>query len=131
MGGNSTVIDGTVVKGLGEGAFFMSMEHYKKEIKNKLGFDAYPGTLNIKINKNQSNTLKENNPIKINGFENEEKKFGGVRCYKAKIENVEGAIIIPDINKHKKNIIEFISKKHIKSELNVKNGDKIKIELIK
>jgi len=128
MGGNSKVIDGTIVEGLGEGSFFMSMEHYKKEIKDKLGFDAYPGTLNIRINKNQLNIL--NNSIKINGFENEGKKFGGVRCFKAKIEDVEGAIIIPDINKHKKNIIEFISKKHIKSELNVKNGDKIRIELI-
>ena len=54
MSGNSKIIDGTVVTGLGEGAFFMSMDHYKKEIKNKLGFDAYPGTLNIKISKNRS-----------------------------------------------------------------------------
>ena len=128
MGGTSKVIGGTIVKGLGEGAFFMSMDYYKKEIKDKLGFDAYPGTLNIRINKNQLNILT--NPIKIEGFENVGKKFGGVRCFKSKIKNVEGAIIIPDINKHKKNIIEFISKKHIKSELNIKNGDKIIIELI-
>ena len=130
MGLTSKVIDGTIVKGLGEGAFFMSMEHYKKEIKNKLGFDAYPGTLNIRINKNQSNTLKENNPIKINGFENKGKKFGGVKCFKAKIKNADGAIIIPDLNKHKKNIIEFISTFHIKSKLNLRNGDKIRVELI-
>jgi len=128
MGGNSKIIDGTVVKGLGEGAFFMSMEHYKKEIKNKLGFDAYPGTLNIRINKDQLKIL--NNPMKIDGFENEGKKFGGASCYKAKIKNVVGSIIIPDINKHKEDIIEFISNKHIKSELNVKNGDKVTIELI-
>jgi len=127
MGGGN-IIEGTVISGLGEGSYFMSMDYYKKEIKDKLGFDAYPGTLNIRTNKNQLNIL--NNPIKINGFENKGKKFRGVRCFKSKIKNVEGAILIPDINKHKKNIIEFISKKHIKSELNVKNGDKVTIELI-
>ena len=50
MGGNNKVLSGIVVKGLGEGSFFMSMGHYKKEIKKKLGFNAYEGTLNIKIN---------------------------------------------------------------------------------
>jgi len=130
MCGNSKIIDGTVVTGLGEGSYFMSMNHYKKEIKDKLGFDAYPGTLNIKINNKKSDLFKNFSQIRINGFENKGKKFGRVKCFKAKIKNVEGAIIIPEINKHKKNIIEFISKKHIKSELNVKNGDKIRVELI-
>ena len=128
MEGNSKVIDGTIVKGLGEGSYFMSMPYYKEEIKNKLGFGAYPGTLNIKTNNFNHNQLT--NPTRIDGFKKDNKKIGGVRCFKAKIENAEGAIIIPDINKHKKNIIEFISKKHIKSELNLRNGDKIKIELV-
>ena len=30
------VLEGIIVAGLGEGAYFMSMEHYKKEIKEKL-----------------------------------------------------------------------------------------------
>lgn len=130
MGGNSKIIDGTVVTGLGEGSYFMSMNHYKKEIKDKLGFDAYPGTLNIKINNKKSDLFKNFNQIRINGFENKGKKFGGVKCFKAKIKNVEGAIIIPEINKHKKDIIEFISPNHVKSKLNLRNGDKITIELI-
>jgi len=130
MGGNNKVIDGTVVKGLGEGAYFMSMGHYKKEIKDKLGFDAYPGTLNVKVSKKQTNLLKEINSIKIKGYTKNNKKFGGVSCYKAKINNINGSVIIPDINKHKKNIIEFISTFHIKSKLNLRNGDKIRVELI-
>ena len=128
MGGNSKVIDGTIVEGLGEGSYFMSMDHYKKEIKDKLGFDAYPGTLNIKVDKNQLNIL--NNSIKIDGFENEGKKFGGANCYRAKIKDINGSIIIPDINKHKEDIIEFISPNRVKSELNLRIGDKITIELI-
>jgi len=125
------IISGRVIKGLGEGTRFMSMEHYKKEIKEKLGFDAFPGTLNVKVDQNQLEKLSNCKKIIINGFEKNGKKFGGAVCFKAKIKEIKGSIIIPDINKHEKNIIEFISKTHVKSELNIENGDEISVELEK
>ncbi|HLC61008.1 MAG TPA: DUF120 domain-containing protein [Candidatus Nanoarchaeia archaeon] len=129
MGGGNANISGMIVKGLGEGAVFMSMPHYKNEIKKKLGFDAYPGTLNVKVTKLQFDSLKNNIPIKINGFKKDGKIFGGANCHKSKIKNINGAIIMPDINKHK-DIIEFIAPVHIKSKLKLADGDKVKIELI-
>ena len=122
------VLDGIVTSGLGEGSFFMSMEHYKNEIKKKLGFDAYPGTLNLKINKKQKESLKRINPIRIEGYEKDNETFGGANCYKARVNNINGAIIIPDLTKHK-DIVEFIAPVNIKSELEIKDEDKIKIEL--
>ena len=130
MGEGKAIISGTVAAGLGEGAHFMSMGHYKKEIKNKLGFGAYPGTLNVKIGKTQSNLLKNLSKIKINGFEKDGKKFGSASCWKAKIQDITGAIIMPEINKHKGDIIEFIAPVKIKPKLNINNGDKIEIELL-
>lgn len=124
------IINGAIVKGFGEGAYFMSMPHYQKEIKKKLGFDAYPGTLNLKVGKKEINLLKKFNKIGIDWFKKNNKIFGGVDCYKAKIKDTDGAIIIPHLTKHK-NIIEFIASVHLKSELKFKDGDKIKVELIK
>ena len=126
-------IEGIVTSGLGEGTFFMSMEHYKKEIKNRLGFDAYPGTLNLRIEEKMS-FAKQNsffqNPIKIDGFKADNKKFGGATCYKAKIKNINGAIIIPEINKYKnKGVIEFIANINLREKLKLKDGDIIKISL--
>ena len=129
MGGKKIILNGTIVRGLGEGTFFMSMEHYKNQIKKKLGFDAYQGTLNLKVSKNQINLLKNITPIKIDGFKSGNKSFGGSSCYKAKIKNINGSIILPDLTKHK-GVIEFIAHVHLKSELKLKDGDKIKIELI-
>src|SRR3989338_7530870 len=106
MGGGNQVIAGTIVKGLGEGAFFMSMPHYKDEIKKKLGFDAYPGTLNVKVTEKEFNEVKKALPIKIEGYKKDNKTFGGAGCIRAKIKNIDGAIIMPDINKHK-DILEF------------------------
>ena len=121
--------EGTIVKGIGEGAFFMSMRHYQKEIKRKLGFNAYPGTLNLKVGKKQKNLLKNFNQIIIEGFTDKGKTFGGADCYAAKIGNVNGAVVISHLTKHK-NVIELIAPVHLKSELKMKNGDKIKVEII-
>ena len=129
MGGKKIVLNGDLVRGLGEGSYFMSIQHYQKEIKRKLGFNAYHGTLNLKVNKKQIDLLKKIAPIKINGFKLKNKTFGGADCYMAKIKNINGAIIIPHLTKHK-DVIEFIAPVHIKTELNLKDGDKIKVELL-
>jgi riboflavin kinase len=127
MGG--MVFTGIVTSGLGKGALFISMNYYKEEIKKKLGFDAYPGTLNLKVDKKQLDLLKDIAIITIDGYEKDNKTFGGANCYKARINNINGAIIIPDLTKHK-DIMEFIAPVNLKSELKIKEGDKIKIELI-
>ena len=129
MVNKSKVINGIVLRGLGEGTFFMSMENYQKEIKKKLGFDAYPGTLNLKVGKRQVDLLNGIVPIKIDGFKSGNKTFGGVNCYKAKIENINGSIIMPELTRHK-DVIEFIAPVHLKSVLKLKDGDKVTIKLI-
>ena len=129
MGRNKLILSGTIVRGLGEGTYFMSMKHYKNEIRKKLGFDAYPGTLNLRVSINKINLFKKINPIKIDGFKNNNKIFGAASCYKAKIQGISGSIIIPELTKHK-NIIEFIAPIHLKSELTLKDRERVKIELL-
>ncbi|HXV45112.1 MAG TPA: DUF120 domain-containing protein, partial [Nitrososphaera sp.] len=40
--------EGSVVSGMGEGAYYMSLEGYRKQFKQKLGYEPYPGTLNVR-----------------------------------------------------------------------------------
>ena len=126
---NGRIITGTVISGLGEGAFFMSMQYYKSEIKKKLGFNAYLGTLNLKINQEEIKSIKNMKHIRVEGYKSGSKSFGGISCYKAKIKNINGAIIIPDLTKHK-DVIEFIAPSHLRSKLNLNDNDKIKVELL-
>ena len=122
-------VKGVVASGMGEGAFFMSMPHYKNEIMKKLGFAAYPGTLNIKINPKHFDVLKKLNPIAITGFVSGAKKFGATKCYVSKIKNIQGAVIVPDLTKHGNDIMEFIAPVHVKTKLKIKDGDEVSIEL--
>ena len=45
----SVTLEGTVFTGLGEGAYYIGKESYRKQIVEKLGFEPYPGTLNLKL----------------------------------------------------------------------------------
>src|SRR3989344_3342885 len=119
-------IEGVVSKGLGEGAFFMSMPHYKNEIKSKLGFDAYPGTLNIKVTEDKISEAKKSKSIRIEGYASNGKTFAGANCHFAKIKDISGAVIFPDLTGHK-DVLEFIAPVHVKSALKIKDGDKIMV----
>ncbi len=124
------ILNGTVVRGFGEGAYFISMRHYQKEIKDKLGFNAYPGTLNIRVGKKQTDMFKDTVPVRIDGCKAGNKTFGGASCYRASINDANIAIIMPDLTKHK-DVVELIAPFHLKSELKLKDGDKIKVRLLK
>src|SRR5688572_25217233 len=106
------IIAGIITKGLGEGAYFMNLSHYKNEIKKILKIDAYPGTLNLKINIDDFKLLIDLQKLRIEGYEQNGKKFGGATCYKIKIKDVNGFIIVPDINKHK-DVLEVIAPIHL------------------
>ena len=48
-GNKGYMLSGTVVSGIGEGKYYMSLEPYKEQFRTHLGFEPYPGTLNIRL----------------------------------------------------------------------------------
>jgi len=130
-----TEIQGTVVKGLGEGAYYMSLDGYKKQIEKKLGFTPYPGTLNLRVT---GKTDLENNRklqaaegVKINGFKSQGRFFGGAKCFKAKIigrgEKANGAVIIPDRTHHDSATLEVIAPVFLRKKLGLKERAMVKV----
>ncbi len=93
----SVTMEGTVFTGLGEGAYYIGKESYRKQFTEKLGFEPYPGTLNLKLSSDYDIKTRveiEAYPaIEITGFKNEDRTFGLVKCYPAIIDNkVKGAL---------------------------------------
>jgi riboflavin kinase len=82
------VVKGKVVTGLGEGQYYISLDGYRKQFNQKLGFDPFPGTLNLKL----SGPFEppEQDAIKIEGFRDENRTFGGCKCYKVSIGRSSG-----------------------------------------
>ena len=126
------IFKGKVISGLGEGRYYTEQSGYVDQFKEKLGFVPYPGTLNVEIEyveRNKLKILKDHRAINIEEFKTKNRTFGGVRCFKAKINGRDGAIVLP-MRSHYSNILEFISQDFLREKLNLKDGDYIKIVIL-
>ncbi len=124
---------GHVMSGFGEGGYYMKMEGYKKQFKEKVGFSPYPGTLNLKL-KNQTDIRTRQEfaklpGITIEGFKKDGRSFGSVKCFKAHIEGVNGAVVMPARTHHAGDTLEVISDIQIRNKLNLKDGDKLCVKV--
>ena len=125
------IILGEVISVLGEGAYYV--KHYSELINEYLGFDPYPGTLNLKVlfPKTIFDALYKVKPVIIPGFVKEGRTFGDVRAYRVKINGVNGAIVIPSRTIHPPRIAEVIAPVCLREVLGLKDGDKVRIEVVK
>jgi riboflavin kinase, archaea type len=133
----------------------MSLKGYRNQFKEKLGYEPFPGTLNLKLeDKIYMDKKKEitNYPsIYIHGFKDENRTFGWVKCYPAiltlemekynknlnkgintkdnKAIKLDSAILLLERTHHDNSLMEIISPYCIKETANLKNGDIVTIEL--
>lgn len=131
----SITLEGVVFTGLGEGAYYISKERYKKQFMEKLGFEPYPGTLNLKLTTDYDvktrSELEAYPAIEIEGFKNEDRTFGSVTCYPATIDNkMKGALILALRSHYDASVIEIIAPVFLRKYLNLKDGHKVKVEIL-
>ena len=60
-------LSGSVISGLGEGAYYMSLKGYTKQFKTKIGYVPFPGTLNIKLNQQHDSRAVQQLAEEIDG----------------------------------------------------------------
>ena len=126
---NQVVFRGKIVSGMGEGKYYTEQKGYVEQFKEKLGFVPYPGTLNVEIEyveRNKLRLLKNYGGIVIDEFKTENRTFGKVLCFNAKINKSEGVIVLP-MRSHYSNILEFISPHFLREKLHLKDGDMVEI----
>jgi riboflavin kinase len=126
-----TVFEGVVFSGLGEGAYYVSQSGYKKQFVEKLGFDPYPGTLNLRVRKEDQEEVRllEASPfLLIEGFTDGNRSFGPAKCFHGKIaDKVEGALIFPVRTHYAGDVVELISTEYLRNALHLKDEDTVKV----
>jgi len=131
----SITLEGIVFTGLGEGAYYISKEQYRKQFIEKLGFDPYPGTLNLKLKSDYDvktrSELEAYPAIEIEGFKNEDRTYGPVKCYPIIIENkTKGALVLALRSHYDTSVVELIAPIYLRKHLGLKEGHKVKVEVL-
>ena len=128
--------EGKVASGMGEGSYYMSLEGYRKQFKEKLGYEPYPGTLNVRLSEqifmNARRELGKQPSIFINGFSDGTRTYGWVKCYRAVINNGamdNAAVLVLERTHYDNSMLEVIAPVSIKQATGIKNGDKVKVQV--
>ncbi len=120
-------LNGIIVSGLKEAAKFLAMPEYEKAIEKILGSRPYPGTLNIKTQDFKKEMISH--PLRFEGFERQGKKFSGITLTRASINNIQGLLVFPDINRQQKDVMEFIASINMRKEFDLKDNEKITVHI--
>lgn len=129
--GDKIAIRGTVVTGLGEGQYYLNHKEYNTQFLQKLYFQPYAGTLNLKVTGDalhKVHNLKNLTGILVDGFQKDDRTFGQVKCFLARIRNLDCAVVFPE-RSHYDDVVEIVSKFHLRRTLGLKDGDELEISI--
>ena len=89
------------------------------------------GTLNIHVDPDdvgKLDVIKSVAGVPINGFTDNGRSFGNVVAYKARIRNIDCAIVVPE-RSHYADIIEIICQYHLRRTLSLEDGDRVDVKV--
>jgi len=123
-------VKGKVFSGKGEGADFIKLSWVKAQIAEKLGFEPYSGTLNVKLTAKSvklRKLLEKAKSIEISPADG----FCSGRCFRACLmQNLECAVVVPESADYPENIIEIIAPIHLRKRLQLKDGSMVEVQII-
>jgi riboflavin kinase, archaea type len=132
QGPGSVRFTGTVVSGLGEGRYYLSQPGYVLQFVERLGYEPFPGTLNVRVGPEELprlETVRRWKGIRIDGFKATGRTFGGASCTVARLGGRSCHAIVPDRTSHQ-DVIEFIAPEFLRGALGLKDDRPIDVEIL-
>ena len=130
-GPNRMKMTGIVTSGLGEGRYYLSQPGYLVQFAERLGYQPYPGTLNVRVTNDVSSrasAIRSWHGIRINGFAASGRTFGGATCFPARLGGRPSHLILPD-RTHYTDVLEFIAPEFLREALALKDGSSVTMEV--
>lgn len=128
---NSDAIVGTVVSGLGRGKEFVQLAGYRKQFDAQLGYEPFPGTLNLELETARS-VLKDKESVVIDSWSDGDSTYGAVDCYPATVSvDDRGAesvhVIVPRRTDHDETTLEIIAPDNLRDALGLSDGSTVTV----
>ena len=116
-----------MLSGLGQGAQFMAIPWVREAVRRLLGFDPYPGTLNVKLVESDMvaawRKIQDGPALYLAPPPPE---ACGARLFRIAVApDVDAAIVVPDVTRHDEEMLELIAPVHVRSRLGLRDHDRV------
>lgn len=116
-----TNLEGAVFTGEGNGKRYLALPWVNQQLKEKLGYSPYLGTLNLKLtpeNIKRKKKLLKAEPSIICPPEG----YCVGLLFKASIKDVECAVVVPQMENYPDDVLEIIAHANLRDKLKLKDG---------
>jgi riboflavin kinase, archaea type len=121
-------LKGKVVRGLGESGKFLAIDWVDKQLKEKLGFSPFPGTLNVVLDDASVQImLKEKSTERL---VHQSDGFCDAILFKVLVnDKYKCGVVIPLVPGYDERLLEIVAPVHLKEALSVDDGDEVALDL--
>ncbi|MFB6216020.1 MAG: DUF120 domain-containing protein [Candidatus Aenigmatarchaeota archaeon] len=121
---NMGYLKGELFTGMGDGARYMSMDHYRRCIEDSAGFEPFPGTFNVRVDPDEARTLRETVEAERVDPEGD---YIGMYVYPVRVDGLEAAYLDLDVTDHGEDVMEIVSPEYLRGRLELVDGDEVRI----
>jgi riboflavin kinase len=122
------IIHGIVRAGQGKGRAFTQLDWVRRQFCDKLGFDPYPGTLNLHIEDRAALASLRTRQGSV--IEPEEEGYCRARAVPVRVNGrIAAAWIIPDVPGYPGDVMELMAPVSLRDALKLKDGDSVRVEV--
>ena len=127
-------LEGKLVSGMGEGAYYMSLDGYKRQFRGAIGYVPFPGTLNVLLDQPHhamtAERLDAMDGVLINGFSDGRRTYGWVRCFAATVNSsIACHVIRLERTHHDPDTVEIISSVCIRDAGMLDDGSPVSVQV--
>jgi len=130
---------GIIFSDLGQAASFMALDWVQEALREALGFNCFPATLNLRPRAPEDTRLwdalrQESEGISLpttDGHCRARLYRVEIQCPEGRPNNkVKGAVLVPDVSGYPKDKIEIVAPVRLKDALGVHDGDALTLEFV-
>ena len=128
---------GAVTGGMGEGRHYITLPGYAEQFRERLGYDPFPGTLNVDLTEESVRRRGEMagiDAVPIDAWEGEDRTYGAATCYGVTLvagdERYEEVhAIVPDRTHHDDDQLELIAPDRLRDALDLDDDDQVEVRV--
>ncbi|MCF8063319.1 MAG: CTP-dependent riboflavin kinase [Deltaproteobacteria bacterium] len=122
-------IRGVIERGAGKGAYFMGVDWVREQCRRMLGYEPYPGTLNVRVLDEDAERL--DSFLRDPEFElvPDDPAFCSARVKKVTVNGIPAAVVLPaeEVRIHGERVIEILAASSLKASLGLADGDMVTV----